>query len=1477
MKLTIESTLESPRETIWIDNESNASLGAFFAGNEHYVRAVHVNGKFFPEWQLFIGGPNDSVHVLVDCGIESLVGILINLAISFLFGLIVQALTPKPKKPDQTRGQPAFGIAGVTNTIAPGTPEFFSTGINDIHGHLIGSKTNLVEPIGGGLYRRMTFDTLDMMGVGPVQAILPPKLNKTNIADMPGAGYEIRLGTADQTVMSAFKECHMVYNSGKSIPDHLQNIPIVETTKGAVDKITITFAFANGVFSTVEKGKNIGQINTGFYDFTVHYKKNSETEWITAPGGTSTEGSFHFQGQTKDGCFGQVEVEFPETDRYDYKVRNIDVRGPSQGTGNAVLFNVQETLYITTAYPNWALLHICGVGSEQIQSLDSLEREAVVYGLLTDHWNAEQQMIVKEHHRSRAFTCRYILTDPTNGAGAAFDQTWFDDGSAVRALPYERNLVLGYDGLEERDYCDVIFNEFKPVKDWLKIITFEGDTRIVPSGSGKYEYIIDKGGDPIMDYADPGKIIEGSVSTEFGRAEPPMNVYKSTFRNALDNYKEVPGTMKAAALGLSMLDNAERVETATFVSITRESQAARKMAKEIKKANLVDRFFDWQCGVDATIAQIYDPVRLSFRTLDDLTGMSGFVGDGSTQSAIALDNRAITLEPSLTYLCYLFHRKTNKGEFRTVTNPAGIHGKITLASAFSQTVEKNDTWIVGVELKHLFPAIIDEAKSAKDHNNVELNASILIPEVYEIPDPLPRVVNRINTTPSETVPQQPIMAQAVSNGSAAVFDVAPGFNHYAGAAVDVTGDYVELPSTEPDIDDFFIGYSVLIGSAVNREIVFYDGAARKASFDSDPNVRGALSYRFSAPSGSASFAGYTVEHASDPDGPWTLLGHTTTSRFIAPGYESSTDYFRITPVSLQGLKNEVGRWIVQIGAGDSFAPADPDSVSPAVRLHTVTATVLLDMPLARDARRIIVEFNETTASGTNLATGEIDLTDFRDEDLTGLQAFNIDADLSDVPAGTIVFARARVEDYFENLSDWVDSDEGVTLLDEEPAIGDVSGPETDVVDGHMALFDGTDGKKLKDGGPPTPADADYLVKTANANLTAERVVTDTSTVTWDFATAGQAKAQIPNDGVTYAKIQNVSAASRILGRKTSGAGDIEELTLSEILDFISSAAQGDVLYRGASSWARLAAGTSGQFLKTLGASANPQWDTPSGSGDVAGPSSATDGHVALFDGTTGKLIKDGGTPGSGDVVGPSSAVDGHLAVFDSTTGKLIKDGGAVPTAGRNTNDPLTSAYFKDDFQTGGTGTGAIGEFGWRINSGGTTYIVSEANHPGIVNFQASGSASCGRFISPNSIASPLRFADTFDMYFVLRQNSTSAITVRIGLFENSASSIANPPANGIYFERLSTDTNWFGVTRSSSSQTRTDTSTAGSTSFIRFRLRRIDSSTIGFTLDGGTEVTATANIPTGTAFINIEIIATTGVAKDVDVDFVDCLITGLSR
>lgn len=63
------------------------------------------------------------------------------------------------------------------------------------------------------------------------------------------------------------------------------------------------------------------------------------------------------------------------------------------------------------------------------------------------------------------------------------------------------------------------------------------------------------------------------------------------------------------------------------------------------------------------------------------------------------------------------------------------------------------------------------------------------------------------------------------------------------------------------------------------------------------------------------------------------------------------------------------------------------------------------------------------------------------------------------------------------------------------------------------------------------------------------------------------------------------------------------------------------------------------------------------------PTSTDDLLVTPTGGTQGRLADKLAVSGSGDVVGPASAADGHLAVFDGTTGKLIKDGGAVPSGG----------------------------------------------------------------------------------------------------------------------------------------------------------------------------------------------------------------------
>ena len=69
-------------------------------------------------------------------------------------------------------------------------------------------------------------------------------------------------------------------------------------------------------------------------------------------------------------------------------------------------------------------------------------------------------------------------------------------------------------------------------------------------------------------------------------------------------------------------------------------------------------------------------------------------------------------------------------------------------------------------------------------------------------------------------------------------------------------------------------------------------------------------------------------------------------------------------------------------------------------------------------------------------------------------------------------------------------------------------------------------------------------------------------------------------------------------------------------------------------------------------------------------------------GTTHTLKGDDGTPGTGDVDGPASAVDSRIAVFDGTTGKLLKDGGK--TIADNVNPSINSTVTSNTITPTGT-------------------------------------------------------------------------------------------------------------------------------------------------------------------------------------------------
>jgi hypothetical protein len=211
---------------------------------------------------------------------------------------------------------------------------------------------------------------------------------------------------------------------------------------------------------------------------------------------------------------------------------------------------------------------------------------------------------------------------------------------------------------------------------------------------------------------------------------------------------------------------------------------------------------------------------------------------------------------------------------------------------------------------------------------------------------------------------------------------------------------------------------------------------------------------------------------------------------------------------------------------------------------------------------------------------------------------------------------------------------------------------TRTIAGWVGLAPGTTGLYLKTQG----AGADLMWDAPAGSGTVLSVATGTGLTGGPITSTGTvALAAIPSGNV----LANTSGSS---------AAPVPT-TVSLLLDTVFGSARGDVLYRGASGWASLAPGTSGQVLTTAGAASDPSWqNAPTSGGSIANLNLLANisGAAAVPIGNTLSAIFDAVLSSSrGSIIYRTNS--GWVALAPGAAGQVLTTNGGAADPTWNTN------------------------------------------------------------------------------------------------------------------------------------------------------------------------------------------------------------------
>lgn len=215
---------------------------------------------------------------------------------------------------------------------------------------------------------------------------------------------------------------------------------------------------------------------------------------------------------------------------------------------------------------------------------------------------------------------------------------------------------------------------------------------------------------------------------------------------------------------------------------------------------------------------------------------------------------------------------------------------------------------------------------------------------------------------------------------------------------------------------------------------------------------------------------------------------------------------------------------------------------------------------------------------------------------------------------------------------------------------------------------------------------------------------------------------------------------------------------------------GDMIARISGNTTRLPIGSTGQVLTVSGGL--PSWQTPAppGTGDVVGPSSATDNAIARYDLTTGKLIQNsvvtvgdsGAMSGITQLNVDNIQIDGNFISSTDTNGDIILD--ANGTGNTVSTKPLVLPEVSTP-STPGSGFGKIyfksDGVAYALNDSGTETPLISSMPTGVVSAFAGSSAPAGFLICDGAAVSRATYSGLFAIIGITHGQGNGTTTFNV--------------------------------------------------------------------------------------------------------------------